>query len=610
MIVAGFRSFFFIVSGVLAVALGPTGQGESAAAEPSHAIAIYGEPALPPDFVSLPYVNPEAPKGGRLVTGNTGGFDSLNPFIVKGTPPWQLRFLTHESLMYRSQDEPFTLYGLLAESVETSPDRQWVEFTLRPEARFSDGSPVTVDDVIWSYETLGTEGNARYLGLWQAIARIEQTGERRVRITFNRPDRELALLAGLRPILKKDQWKDKDFTQSGLTEIPIGSAPYVIDSFEAGRYVSLKRNPDYWGNDLPVRQGTANFDEIRIEHFGDQSVLFEAFKAGEISFIREFNAERWARDYDFPAVQSGDIVKTEIPDEKPTGMTGFVMNIRRAPFDDIRVRDALLHAFNFEFINDTLTGGRQPRITSYFSRSELGMQEGPAQGRVLELLSRFENEIPREAITGYALPQGDGTARNRRNLGAAMALLQEAGWTVQDGVLKNEAGQPFRFEILLTQGATENQSIIDIYVPALQRLGIQPQVTTVDSAQYNLRINDFDYDMTYMRRQLSLSPGNEQRLYWGSEAAGQTGSRNLIGIASPAVDAMIEEMLNARSHEDFVAATRALDRLLTTGRYAIPIFAFDVGRIAHSAHLHHPDSLPIYGDSFYFMPEVWWSDQK
>ena len=600
-----FRHARLCVAGITLALMAST-----AHAEPAHGIAMYGDPALPPDFVSLPYANPDAPKGGEVVTGNVGTFDTLNPFTLKGEAPWQLRFLTHESLMGRSYDEPFTLYGLLAESVETGPNREWVEFTLREDARFSDGTPVTVEDVIWSYKTIGEEGHPRYRSFWSQVGEIEATGPRSVRLTFTTEDRELALLAGLRPILKKSQWDDLDFAAARLEDVPIGSGPYIVDSYEIGRHVTLRRNPDYWGADVPFRRGTSNFDEIRIEYYGDNTVLQEAFKAQALSYMREFNAERWATQYTFPAVERGEILLAEIPHAKPSGITGFVFNTRRAPLDDWRVRDALIHAFNFEYMNDTLTGGRQPRITSYFSRSELGMQEGPAQGRVLELLSRFENEIPREAITGYALPQGDGTARNRRNLGAAMALLQEAGWTVQDGVLKNEAGQPFRFEILLTQGATENQSIIDIYVPALQRLGIQPQVTTVDSAQYNLRINDFDYDMTYMRRQLSLSPGNEQRLYWGSEAAGQTGSRNLIGIASPAVDAMIEEMLNARSHEDFVAATRALDRLLTTGRYAIPIFAFDVGRIAHSAHLHHPDSLPIYGDSFYFMPEVWWSDQK
>ena len=561
---------------------------------------------MPPDFVSLPYANPKAPIGGTLVDGNTGGFDSLNPFIQKGTPPWQLRFLTHESLMVRNYDEPFALYGLLAESIETDPDRTWVEFTLRPEARFSDGSPVTVEDVIWSYETLGTDGNARYLSLWQQIESIEQTGERKLRITFKTENRELALIAGLRPILQKAQWQDKEFTDSGLTTVPIGSGPYVIDSFTAGRNVVLKRNPDYWGKDLPVRQGTSNAEIYRIEFYGDQSVLFEAFKAGGLSYLREFNAEKWARDYDFPAVERGDIIKTEIPSERPSGMTGFVMNTRRTPFDDIRVRDALLWAFNFEYVNETITGGRQPRISSYFSGSQLAMQPGPAEGRVKALLEPFADSLPPAALEGYTLPEGDGSARNRRNVGRAAELLAEAGWTVQGGTLKNAEGQPFRMEILLSQGDRQNQSIIDIYLNALSRLGITPRITTVDNAQYEMRLVDFDFDMTVIRRQLSLSPGNEQKLYWGSEQADQPGSRNLMGMKSPAADAMIDAMLTARSSEDFTAAARALDRVLTTGRYVIPLFTYDVGRIAHVKDLTWSGKVPIYGDGVYFMPETWW----
>ncbi|WP_119840236.1 extracellular solute-binding protein [Pseudooceanicola algae] len=571
---------------------------------------MYGDPALPPDFVSLPYADPDAPKGGTLVDGNTGGFDSLNPFIQKGTPPWQLRFLTHESLLIRNYDEPFALYGLLAESVETDPDRKWVEFTLRPEARFSDGSPVTVEDVIWSYETLGTIGNPRYLGLWQQIDSIAQTGPRSLRITFNADNRELALIAGLRPILKKAQWEGKDFSDSGLTEVPIGSAPYVVDSFTAGRNVVLKRDPDYWGNDLPVRRGTNNADTYRIEFYGDQNVLFEAFKAGELSYLREFNAENWARDYDFPAVARGDIVKTEIPSQRPSGMTGFVMNTRQPPFDDMRVRDALLSAFNFEYINETITGGRQPRISSYFSGSQLAMQPGPAEGRVAEMLAPFADSLPPEAMTGYALPAGDGSARNRRNVGHAADLLAEAGWTVQDNVLKNVQGQPFTFEILLSQGNRQDQSIIDIYLNALARLGITPVVTAVDNAQYELRVADFDFGMTSFRRQLSLSPGNEQKLYWGSAQADQPGSRNLMGLKSPAADAMIDTMLQARSSEDFIAATRALDRILTSGRYVIPLFSYDVGRIAHVRDLTWSGKVPIYGDGVYFMPETWWFDDS
>ncbi|TMM54544.1 ABC transporter substrate-binding protein [Sulfitobacter sabulilitoris] len=567
---------------------------------------MYGSPALPPDFVSLPYVNPDAPKGGSITLGNTGGFDSLNPYVRKGTAPWQLSFFTHESLMGRSWDEPFALYGLLAESVEVPPDRAWVEFTLRPEARFSDGTPVTVADVIFSYELLGTEGHPRYHGLWSQIDSIEQTGPRSVRMTFNTDNRELALLAGMRPVLSRAQWEGRDFANAPLADVPLGTGPYVVSDFEAGRHVTLTRDPDYWGKDVPFRRGSHNFDEIRLDFYGDASVLFEAFKAGEISALREFNVETWATQYDFPAVTRGDVVKSEIPHQKPSGMTGFVMNTRRAPFDDWRVREALIQAFNFEYINDTLTGGAQRRITSYFSNSVLAMRPGPAPKDVAAHLAPFADSLPPGTLEGYSLPQGDGSARNRKGIRRAMALLEQAGFTAQDGTMRDADGTPLAFSILLAKGSSENIAIAELYTQALTRLGIKAEVAAIDDAQYVARVNGFDFDMTTFRRALSLSPGTEQRFYWGSEAAAQEGSRNLMGVASPAVDAMIDAMLQARGQEDFVAATRALDRVLTAGRYVIPFWQYDAGLIAHIAEMKYPEPLPIYGDGPNFMPEVWW----
>lgn len=567
---------------------------------------MYGDPALPPDFVSLPYANPNAPTGGRIVFGNTGGFDSLNPFVQKGTAPWQLRFWGYESLLARSWDEPFTLYGLLAESLRTAEDRSWVEFDLHPDARFADGTPVTVEDVIWSYETLGTQGHLRYRGLQSQMAGIGQTGPRTVRITFNTADRELALIAGLRPILKKSQWADTDFTESGLNEIPVGTGAYVVSDFEAGRYVALQRNPDYWAKDLPIRRGTRNVDELRIEFYGDQTVLFEAFKAGELTVLREFNAEKWDTQYSFPAVLRGDIVKSEIPHLRPSGMTGFVMNTRRAPFDDWRVREAMILAFNFEYINDTVTGGAQPRITSYFSNSELAMQSGKASDTVRALLEPFKDHLLPGALEGYALPVSDGTARNRSNLRSAVDMLEQAGWTVVDGILQNANGDPFAFDVLLRQGDSGNQTVVDLYSGALNRLGISVAVTSVDDAQYAARLVDYDFDMTPFRRDLSLSPGNEQRLYWGSDGVNTPGTRNLMGVASPALDAMIDAMLTSETREEFTAAVQALDRVLTSGRYVIPIWQYDVGRIAHARQLKYPENLPIYGDGVEFLPDVWW----
>ncbi|MBV2360924.1 extracellular solute-binding protein [Thalassococcus sp. CAU 1522] len=603
------RSVFFLSLRQLAATVSVIAIGGFALAEPQHGIAMYGDPQLPPDFVSLPYANPDAPKGGRIVTGEVGSFDSLNPHIRKGSTPWQLRFLGSESLMGRSYDEPFTLYGLLAESVETGPNREWAEFTLREEARFSDGSPVTVEDVMWSYETLGTVGHPRYHGVWGKIAGMEQTGPRSIRFTFTEEDRELALLVGMRPILKKAQWEDADFAESGLDVIPISSAPYVIDDFEAGRFVSLRRNPDYWGRDLPFMRGQANLDEIRMEFFGDGTAMFEAFKAGILNSNREFNAEKWETQYQFPAIDSGDVVKSVLPHERPSGITGFVMNTRRDVFKDWRVRDAMLHAFNFEYINETMTGSAQPRITSYYSNSILGMRPGPAEGRVREFLEPFAADLLPGTLEGYELPKGDGSARNRANIAKAMDLMEQAGWTVQDGTMKNAAGQRFTFEIVLSSGSAEEQSIIDLYVEALKRMGIEPTVTAIDSAQYKEREAKFDFDMTYYRRGLSLSPGNEQRLYWGCDAAATEGSGNYMGMCSPAAEAMIDRLLTSESRDDFLAAVRALDRVLTAGRYVIPIYQWNISRIAHAKELKFPEKLPIYGDWIGWQPDVWWYEE-
>ncbi|WP_425466228.1 extracellular solute-binding protein [Ostreiculturibacter nitratireducens] len=577
----------------------------AAHAEPKHGIAMYGEPALPPDFVSLPYANPDAPKGGRMVFGEAGGFDSLNPYIVKGRAPWGLGVHVVETMMARSIDEPFTLYGLLAESVETDESRSWVEFTLRDEARFSDGSPVTIEDVMWSYETLGTIGHPRYQTAWGKVAKMEQTGPRSVRITFNTEDRELALLMGMRPILKKAQWEGMDFAESTL-DAPIGSGPYVVDKFEPGRFISFRRNPDYWGKDLPVNRGTNNLDEIRYDYFGDAGVVFEAFKAGEINIWAETNSAKWLTQYDFPAVTSGEVVKSVIPHSRPSGISGLVMNTRLPVFQDWRVREAMTLVFNFEFINQTLNGGTEPRITSYFSNSVLGMDHGPAAGRVAELLSPYADELVPGTIEGYSLPVGDGTELNRGNTRKAIALIEEAGWAVDNGVLKNAAGEPFTFEIVLSQGATETQSIVDIYIEALKRLGINPVVSIVDSAQYTERTKAYDFGMAFYTRSLSLSPGNEQLLYWGRKGVTEPGSRNWMGVDSEAIEAMVAAMVGAADQDEFIAATKALDRILTAGRYVIPIWYSREARVAHSRHLRYPDTLPVYGYWPGFIPEVWW----
>lgn len=603
------KPVFFSIARKLLTAASIGMLASSALSEPKHAIAMYGDPALPPDFVSLPYANPDAPKGGSIVFAQSGGFDSLNPYILKGSAPWAVRAHVFETLMGRSFDEPFTLYGLLAESIDVAPNRDWVEFTLRPEAKFSDGSPVTVEDVIWSYETLGTIGHPRYQSSWKQVEKIEKTGARSVRFTFNSDNRELALLMGMRPILSKAQWDGIDFAESGLDTVPMGSSPYAIDDFEPGRYISLKRNPDYWGNDVPFMKGQANFDEIRYDFYGDGDIVFEAFKAGEANVYREGNAAKWDNQYNFPRIQSGEVIKSIIPHQRPSGISGFVMNTRRDIFKDWRVRDAMLHAFNFEYINETITGGAQPRIKSYYSNSVLGMEDGPAAGRVLEYLEPFADDLLPGALAGYTLPSGDGSERNRKNIAKALDLLEQAGWTVQDGEMKDTNGDPFTFEIVLNQGATETQQIIDLYVAALERLGIKPKITVIDSAQYRERTKGYDFDMAYYRRGLSLSPGSEQYLYWGKDGIENPGTRNWMGMNSPAAEAMIDTLLTAGSQDDFRAAAKALDRVLTTGRYVIPIWFADYSRQAHDKRIHFPKRLPMYGDWIGFQPDVWWWEE-
>ncbi len=577
---------------------------------PMHGIAMYGNPALPSDYVALPYSDPTAPKGGQIIMGQAGGFDSLNPWIVKGRAPWAIRSLVYEPLMGRNWDEPFSLYGLLAETIETDEERSWVEFTLREEAAFSDGSPVTAEDVIWSFEILGTKGHPRYRTAWGKIASIEKTGPRRVRISFDVNDRELALIVGLRPILPRKLWEGREFDESSL-DIPVGSGPYILDEFETGKFLSFRRNPDYWGRNLPFNRGRHNFDEIRYEYFGDGGIVFEAFKAGEFTTYREWNGGKWETSYDFPAVRSGDIVKSEIPHKRPSGIRGFVFNTRRQPLQDWRVRDALIHAFNFEFINNTLEGGNQRRIRSYFYNSELGMSFDAATGKVRQLLEPFASELLPGALEGYQLPQSDGTERNRKNIRQAAGILADAGWNVNDaGVLTNSEGTPFELEMILVQGASETLAIATIYAKALERLGINLTLTVIDSAQYRERTNAFDFDMAWYNRGMSLSPGNEQYLYWGTDGVSTPGSRNWMGVSSPAVEAMIGTMLAARDRADFLAAVKALDRVLTSGRFVIPVWFSSYSRIAHRKELKYPDYLPVYGDWIGFQPDVWWYEEN
>ena len=599
--VADMTRVFWVALFMVGLVVAPS---NSVFATPEHAISMYGEPALPPDFVSLRQANPEAPQGGLVVIGERGGFDSMNPYILKGRAPWPVRAHTVESLMGRNYDEPFTLYGLLAESIEVPEDRSWVEFTLREEARFSSGDPVTVEDVIWSFETLGRQGHPRYRASWQNVASIEAVGERSIRITFVNQDFEAPLIMALRPILRRADWDGRNFDESSL-DLVTGSGPYIIDDFEPGRFVSLRKNTNYWGKDLPFNRGQHNFERIRYEYFNDSSTLFEAFKRGELSFYREPNAVVWDTAYDFPALRDGRLVKTTIPHQRPTGLRGFVLNSRSSVFETWQAREAMIQLFNFDFINRTLTGGTDPRITSYFSNSDLAAAPGAAEGKVAAFLAPFADHFNPGVLEGYSLPEGNATGRDRRALRTALSLFKEVGWTVQNGVLASEDGSVFTFDVVLKSDQTEAQAIWTLYSDALKQAGIVANVSIVDDAQYTERLNKFDYDVIYSFRPASLSPGNEQFLYWGSDAFDDRGSRNYAGVYSEAVDTMIEAMLAANSRDDFKAAAKALDRLLSAGRYVIPIWHSPYSRVAHSSEITFPETIPMYGDWSGFFPDIW-----
>lgn len=566
-----------------------------------HGLAMHGAPELSPDFTHLPYANPDAPKGGEVVFGEVGGFDNLNPFILKGTYPWEVRTQTFESLMTRNWDESFTLYGLLAERVEVADDRSWIIFHLHPAARFSDGSPVTVEDVMFSMQVLSDKGRPPYFGSMKNIASMEAVGERGVKFVFAIADREAPLIVALRPILKKSEWADRMFEETTLTPIT-GSGPYVVDKFEPGRSISFRHNPDYWGRNLPVNRGIDNFDTLRVEYFREGSALWEAFKGGELSVFRDGDSGRWRDGYDFAAAAEGRIMRSEVPHGRPTGMTGFVFNTRNPIFQDLRVREALTLAFDFEWIQKTMLAGANKRIPSFFGNSSLAHQ-GPASEAERALLAPFSlSQSVLDQATIPPLSQGDG--RNRRNLRKATALLNEAGWRLDGGRLVDARGAPFRFEILLR--ASNNEKIAGVFLDALNKLGVDASVRLVDSAQHAARLINYDFDMIVHGWSMSLSPGVEQRKYWGGAEGRAPGSRNHMGVDDPAVDAMIDALVQSRTRDDLIAAARALDRVLSAGRYVIPFWYAPASRIAHDAALAYPANTPLYGDWTGFLPDVWW----
>jgi peptide/nickel transport system substrate-binding protein len=587
-----------------ALALGLALLGPAAAAEPVHGLAMHGAPKHAPGFSHFPYVDPNAPKGGRLVLGQLGSFDSLNPFIIKGVTASGLREFVFESLMARSADEPFTLYGLIAETIELPADRAFITFHLRPQARFADGQPITPQDVLFSHQVLKEKGWPYHRSHYGKVAKAEKIGERSVRFTFETAgDREAALLLGLMPILPSHQLTTEAFDRTTL-EPPLGSGPYSVARADAGRSIVYRRNPDWWARDLPVMRGRFNFDEIRFEYYRDAASLFEAFKVGEIDLRVEDDPGRWTEGYRFSAVGDGRVLKRELDTRLPSGMTALVFNTRRPAFQDPRVRRAFILLFDGEWINRNLFNGLYQRTQSFFERSYLSSHGRPADARERALLAPFAGLVKPEVLEGaYRLPTTDGTGDNRANLQAAHKLLTDAGYATKGGRLMR-GGTSLTIEFLAQTRAQERLMLT--FARTLERLGIGLRVRQVDSAQYNARLKSFDFDMLQWTWTASLSPGNEQINRWGSRAADIEGSLNLVGAKNPAADAMIDALLQAESREDFAAAVRAFDRVLVSGDYAIPLFHLPKVWLAHWGHLKFPATAPLGG----FDLDTWWSERR
>ncbi|TYR35212.1 ABC transporter substrate-binding protein [Mesorhizobium microcysteis] len=581
---------------------------QSAAGDgPRHAIAMHGEPELPADFTHFPYANPDAPKGGRIDYATQGTFDSLNPFIVMGDGARGLfdpyfGMNVFETLMLRSRDEAFTLYPLLAESIETDDERTFVEFTMDERARFSDGAPVTADDVIFSMNLLLEKGRPIYQNWIRAAERIEKVGERGVRFTM-KPDagREIPLLLGQLPILPQHAIDAETFDRSSLTPM-IGSGPYVVDTVRPGELVVMKRNPDYWAKDIPSKRGFDNYDELRINYIRDDNTMFEAFKKGVSSIHIETDTGRWATGYDFPAVSDGRVIKEDFEFGLPSGMYGFVMNTRRPVFSNRDLRMALVNLFDFEWANRNLFNGAYERTKSYYDGSELSSQGVPASEAERALLAPFPDAVLPEIMDGSWKPSAsDGSGRDRDFLRQGMEALTKAGYRLDGRRLVGPDGQPLSFEIMLN--GPSGVPLATAWGRTLERLGIQASIRVVDSAQYLQRQRTYDYDVILQSYTSSLSPGAEQLGRWGSVTRDLNGTYNFAGVAEPAIDAMIEALLAARSREDFITAVRAYDRVLLSGAYVVPLYNPQLNRwVARWKQIERPETTPVYGPQF----QTWW----
>jgi peptide/nickel transport system substrate-binding protein len=590
----------------LAVCGGAGQLREAHAAEARHAIAMHGAPALPEGFTRLPYANPAAPKGGRLVQGVLGTFDSLNPLIVKGIAPPSIRGYVVESLMARGYDEPFTLYGLIARSVETDAQRSYVTFHLDPAAKFSDGKPVTAEDIIFSWQLLRDKGRPNHRTYYAKVAKAEAIGEQAVRFDLSgSDDRELALILGLMPVLAKHAVKPETFEETSF-QAPLGTGPYVVGEVDPGKSVTLKRNPDYWGRDLAINRGLWNFDEVRFDYYREANSHLEAFKRGLYDLRVEHDPGRWQTAYDFAAVRDGRVLKEALPTGVPKASTYFVFNTRRAVFSDIRVREAISLLFDFEWINHGYFFDLYRRSASYFDDSELSSHGRPADQREKALLAPFTEAVRADVLDGtWSPPVSDGSGRDRVTLKRALDLFAAAGYELRGTELvERKSGRPLTFEILVT--ARDEERLALLFSQSLKRAGIAARVRVVDAVQYEGRRLTYDFDMIENRWDQSLSPGNEQAFYWGSAAADQPGTRNYMGVKSPAVDAMIAALLKAQDRGDFVSAVRALDRVLISGFYVIPLFYLPAQWVARWTTVARPAATSLYG----YLPETWWREPK
>jgi microcin C transport system substrate-binding protein len=570
----------------------------------SHGVAIHGDLKYPPDFKHFDYVNPDAPKGGTARLAWFGTYDSLNPFILRGVPAIGTAML-YDTLLTPAADEPNTEYGLIVESMEMPDDRSWVIFNLRPEARFQDGSPITADDVVFTFNLILTKGHPRRRLYYASVDKLEKLGERRVKFTFKPGDnRELPVILGSLPVLSKAYWEKRDFERATL-EPPMSSGPYRVDTMEPGRSIAYRRDPNYWGKDLPVNVGRYNFDVITYDYYRDTTVAFEAFKAGAFDFRDERTAKTWAVGYDIPAVRQGLIKRAEPGGPpSPPGMQGYFYNTRRPIFADPKVREALSYAFDFEWTNRQLFYGLYKRTESYFSETELAAR-GLPEGDELALLERFRDKLPERVFTEpYEAPNSERAGGIRANLLKALSLLKEAGWAVNArGRLVNiKTGEPMRFEILLSQPGLERMT--GPMIANLQRIGVDASMRTVDTSQYQNRMDAFDFDMTTAIIPQSMSPGNEQREFFSSSGADSPGSYNYAGVRDPVVDEIVDLLIAAPDRQSLVTRSRALDRVLLAGFYVIPNYHMNGDRIAYWDKFGQPPSVPLQGYQF----DSWWSD--